>query len=89
MKFSNPFKNNFKERELELAEGQLYDAKMQATTFAQELMLKQAMVTYANQRVIYLKALVATIKGETDEKINTANELPATSIIPTKKPFSY
>lgn len=89
MKFSNLFKNNFEKRELDLAEAQLYDAKMHATAYQQELMLKQAMVTYANQRVIYLKALVATIKGETNEESSTTDKLPATSTIPTKKPFSY
>lgn len=89
MKLSNLFKNNFKLRELDLAEAQLYDAKMQATTFAQELMLKQAMVAYADNRVRYLKSLVATIKGETHEEDNTASKLPTTSLIPTKKPFSY
>ena len=88
MKFSNPFKNNFKERELELAEAQLYDAKMQATTYAQELMLKEAMLAYANQRVAYLKTLVTTIKGETNE-ISKTNTDTSTKPAATKAPFSY
>lgn len=88
MKFSNPFKNNFKERELELAEAQLYDAKMQANTYAQELMLKKAMLDYADQRVNYLKALVTTIKGETNE-VNKTTTVIGTSTGTTKAPFSY
>lgn len=88
MKFSNPFKNNFKERELELAEAQLYDAKMQATTYAQELMLKEALLAYANQRVAYLKTLVTTIKGETNE-ISKTNTDTSPKPAATKAPFSY
>lgn len=73
MKISNLFKVNFKDRQLELAVESLYDAEQENSRTHQELLLKQAMVSYSDARVLFLKSLVATLREQQNEITANAN----------------